>query len=464
MAEPAHAEGADERHEVAIAVRAGRDSGTVRRGDARDGVAMRAARIATLLVALLVVLVAVAGHVAADARWCSSGNAAGEVPTPSSDRPCRAPPHATDAHPASDAGTDRNSAGAGRRGAPAGKHRSNAGSADVRGQLGDQGPSTAADRGRDPPGEPPSSWAAHPGQGSPAAVEQNAAGGSDEGADRRRDVDEPAELDGAGAAADSSRANAEARQPERDSSPDVGDVRERLPADGTPLGFGGVAVFGGIVVARRAGTTAGIAPDVVTTTARTSSDVVPPVARTAAEFVRRRVPDGGWLLGGGLYSRHDDSDPLAHDKRSAAFELIQQSPGVNLSSLAERLDIPLSTARHHLRVLEREGLVKDRKISGKRRFVALGTEASETIAAAHDTATARVLRVLARRGPSSVSALAEYLDRDPSTVTYHLKRLESASLVDRHRDGRSVTNELTRSARSLIRTGRAGDGLADRVD
>lgn len=425
---------------------------------------MTEVRIAPPLVALLVVLIAVTGQVSAAQPGCSSGNGTGEVPTPTGDRPCRAPPHAADGHPTSDAGPDRTGPEPARRVGPPGTQRSNVRSDGGRDGQGEPWSVTAAGQVRAPfDGRPPGP-AADPGRGPQTVVAAEAADSVAGAAGRPRDADGPGTLAVSRAAADGPRANAEAGQPRPDTSLDYGYVRERLPADGTPVGYGGVAVLGGILVARRAGMTVGIAPDVVSTTARRSSDIVPAVARRAVELVPRRVPDGGWVLGGGLYSRRDDSDPLAHDKRRAAYELIQRSPGVNPSSLAERLDVPLSTARHHLRVLEREGLVKDRKIAGKRRFVALGTEASEPVAAARDTATARVLRVLARHGPASVSALAEHLDRDPSTVTHHLKRLESASLVDRRRDGRSVTNELTRRARSLLRTGRTGEALADGSD
>lgn len=416
-----------------------------------------------MLVVLLLVVVAASGAVAAEPPWCSSGNATGEVAAQTEDRPCRAPLHSTDGYRAPDTAPDRTGGESARRGQQSGKYRSNAGPDGHRGRQWRPGQGTVAGHGRGLADEQPSGPAADAGRGPQVRLPHGTVGSAVGAADRPKDADEPAEHTVA-AAADELRANAESRQYRPDSSLVFGDIRERLPADETPVGYGGVAVFGGFLVARRAGMTAGIAPDVVSSTARISSDAVPSAVRRAAEVVRRWVSDGGWLLGAGLYSRRDDSDPLAHDKRSAAYELIQRSPGVNPSALADRLDIPLSTTRHHLRVLEQEGLVKDRKIAGKRRFVALGTEASEHVAALRDTATARVLRVLARHGPSSVSGLAEYLERDPSTVTHHLKRLESASLVDRRRDGRTVTNELTKSARSLLRTGLTGDGPADRFD
>lgn len=161
------------------------------------------------------------------------------------------------------------------------------------------------------------------------------------------------------------------------------------------------------------------------------------------------------------YSRYDDSDPLTHTERTALYERICRSPGVNLSSLAEAEDMPLSTVRHHLRVLTWEGLVEDRKIRGKRRYFPVGVEDTEATAALEDEAMGRVLESLIHRGSSNVSSLADDLDRDPSTITHHLQCLEEAGLVKRHRDGRSVTNTPTARARAMLQTHASSTSVAN---
>lgn len=169
------------------------------------------------------------------------------------------------------------------------------------------------------------------------------------------------------------------------------------------------------------------------------------------DLVVRHVDERFWRLLPILrYSRYDDSDPLDHGSRRALYERVRDSPGAYLSSLADETGLPLATARYHLRVLERERLIHGAKIGGKRRFFPLGTDDPEAIAAVTDDATGRVLGALARRGPSSVSALAADLDRDPSTVTHHLSGLEAAALVERRREGRSVISRLTPAARELL--------------
>jgi DNA-binding transcriptional ArsR family regulator len=57
---------------------------------------------------------------------------------------------------------------------------------------------------------------------------------------------------------------------------------------------------------------------------------------------------------------------------------------------------------------------------------------------------------LERFEPATVGAIAEELDKSPSTVTHHLQRLEEDGVVVRERDGRSVKNSLAPAAREAL--------------
>lgn len=157
------------------------------------------------------------------------------------------------------------------------------------------------------------------------------------------------------------------------------------------------------------------------------------------------------------YSRHDDSDPLEHDTRAHVYETVLASPGAYLSEVAQQADLPLSTTRHHVRVLEREGLVSGAKVRGKRRFYPANANGIELAAALSDDATATLLDVIARMGAVSVSDLAEELGRDPSTVSHHLQRLETDDIIVRERNGRTVMNKLAPEAREALESGLAVD-------
>ncbi|WP_336135065.1 winged helix-turn-helix transcriptional regulator [Natronomonas amylolytica] len=160
------------------------------------------------------------------------------------------------------------------------------------------------------------------------------------------------------------------------------------------------------------------------------------------------------------YSRYDDSDPLEHEAREEVYEIVNESPGSYLSELSEEADLPLSTTRHHVRVLEREDLVSGAKLRGKRRFYPAYAEGVELAAALNDEATATIIDAIARLGAASVSDLADDIGRDPSTISHHLQRLEEDGIITREREGRAVMNKLSGEARTALEpdsTPRPGD-------
>jgi predicted transcriptional regulator len=157
------------------------------------------------------------------------------------------------------------------------------------------------------------------------------------------------------------------------------------------------------------------------------------------------------------YSRWDDSDPLVHETRRELHDAVVESPGVSLSTLADRTGTNPSTLRYHCRVLEREGLVESEKRHGQRRLFPavdwMGEDApidSALSAALEDETLRAVLRVVYRTEPVSVGDLASELDVTPSTASHHLGRLADDGLVERQSQGRTVHTSLTATTRSAI--------------
>lgn len=211
------------------------------------------------------------------------------------------------------------------------------------------------------------------------------------------------------------------------------------------VGFGAAAVT---LLIRRSATLLAFVSDV----AMTASQLPPSLAQ-------RWSVGRGWIprvLTAIGYSRYDDSDPLTHPTRAELYELIAASPGTYLSELSKQAGVPTSTARHHLDVLVREGVVTTSNVRGKRRYFSLDTGDEAIAAALSDDASAAIIQCLADTGPASVSAIADDLDRDVSTVSHHLGRLAENGLVEREREGRSVYNELVPEVEDALRGDSSG--------
>lgn len=160
----------------------------------------------------------------------------------------------------------------------------------------------------------------------------------------------------------------------------------------------------------------------------------------------------GRLLVAFRYGRHDGSDPLEHETRARIDELVSDSPGRTLTELAEELETPISTVRHHVRVLERERIIVTRKLRGKRRFYPLGVENEELAAALEEEATAPIIDALHEQGRATVGDIVDRVEKSYSTVSYHLSRLVEEGLVVQEREGRNTVSRLDPSVESLLET------------
>ena len=173
----------------------------------------------------------------------------------------------------------------------------------------------------------------------------------------------------------------------------------------------------------------------------------------------------GRVLGAAGYTKWAGDDPLEHDTRAELYDLLQADPGTYLSAFVEAsaLDASLGTVRYHLRILEREGLVTSTKVGGKRRYYPIGTSPDALDIALESAATRAILQELTA-SPDTVSGLADRIDRDPSTVSHHLSRLDDDGLVERERDGQAVITRLTPGVETVLTQGpfaEAGAAAAD---
>lgn len=154
----------------------------------------------------------------------------------------------------------------------------------------------------------------------------------------------------------------------------------------------------------------------------------------------------------GAYSRYGEGSPLEHPIRSRIDGLTSRLPGVQFTTAVDSVDASESTVRYHTRVLEHESVVQRVTVWGTQRLFPAGTDPGhfEALAAVRDDSRSAVLRAIDRHEPATVTAIAEAVDRAPSTVSHHLSALESADLIDRERVGQSVHVSLAPGVHELL--------------
>lgn len=139
-----------------------------------------------------------------------------------------------------------------------------------------------------------------------------------------------------------------------------------------------------------------------------------------------------------LYVGLAPSEALGSPTRRRVHEAILADPGCTAHTIARALGIDDKTARHHLRVLRRAGVVQARRLGALERYFVPGhlppggQEAAVALRAPSARALARALR---DQGRARAADLARRLDLSEATASVQLRRLQAAGLATRGRDG-----------------------------
>ncbi|MDX1611281.1 MAG: winged helix-turn-helix transcriptional regulator [Candidatus Thermoplasmatota archaeon] len=150
-----------------------------------------------------------------------------------------------------------------------------------------------------------------------------------------------------------------------------------------------------------------------------------------------------------LYARISREDLLDHPMREAIYQAIQEQPGIHVSELGRELDASWGTLLHHVDKLERAQLIVSEEASGKRCFFLPGQVSAEhkEILPALENETARTIATFFGEHPGATQSEAcDALGLSAALVSWHIKRLEKAGVLQRTREGRTKRVSLTEIA------------------
>lgn len=137
-------------------------------------------------------------------------------------------------------------------------------------------------------------------------------------------------------------------------------------------------------------------------------------------------------LGLGLFSRIEHGAVLEHPMRRRIYDAIGAEPGIHFQALARKAGTGRGALDHHLRKLVAAELVTVRRAPGFTCYFQKGTLGRQVLDAApalRSDGSRAVLQAVAAMPGSSSRQLAAHLGVAPSTMSYHLKRLQDAGLV-----------------------------------
>jgi predicted transcriptional regulator len=132
----------------------------------------------------------------------------------------------------------------------------------------------------------------------------------------------------------------------------------------------------------------------------------------------------------------DSQDRRATKTRRKIYNLISLNPGLHLSKIAEILDMRISLAEYHLLQMEKSNVITAiRDDSGyfKRFYIKdsdIGIKEKKILSLLRQELLLKIVLFLYKNPNAKHKEISECLKIVPSTLSYHLGRLEENDIVD----------------------------------
>lgn len=163
---------------------------------------------------------------------------------------------------------------------------------------------------------------------------------------------------------------------------------------------------------------------------------------------------GVWCTLG--FRRATRQDVLVQPVRAEVYDYIKMHPGTPFSVIAEKNEINRGTLHYHLYILLREGRISEWREGGRTTYFENNGKYSmdemRILSRLHSGTAGEICRFLAQRRGATRTEIARWVGIAPSSVSWHLSRLNSSGIVVSEKGDRKTTYCLTSCALTLLCT------------
>jgi len=142
----------------------------------------------------------------------------------------------------------------------------------------------------------------------------------------------------------------------------------------------------------------------------------------------------------GLFSRLAPDRLADHPQRRLLLDLVAAQPGIHFKELQRRSQLANGTLVHHVAMLEKAGRLTAHRSSGYTCYFLAGTrpEQRKAAPAVKAVGAAALLAAVQSQPGLTMAEAASAAGLQPSTVSYHARRLEAGGLLAIERDGHAL--------------------------
>ena len=128
-------------------------------------------------------------------------------------------------------------------------------------------------------------------------------------------------------------------------------------------------------------------------------------------------------------------------KRLLIYNTILKYPGLHFRELSRKLNIPKSTLEYHLRLLIKQNLIISESEKKYTRYYGLnnvGEVDKKLLKILRQDMPFKIIQFLYLNPKSSQTKICEYIEKDPSTISFHLDKLKNIDLVEINPNGKKI--------------------------
>lgn len=143
-----------------------------------------------------------------------------------------------------------------------------------------------------------------------------------------------------------------------------------------------------------------------------------------------------------LFSRFEGPSVLKHPRRAQLHGLVCKTPGITVPDLCMATGLSRNTVLHHLRMLADQDMIVEKRMGRTAHWFEnggrYGREHKAAYAVLRDDRSRDVARFVLQNPGTTQGQISRALGLAPSVIHWHMRRLEDAALVQRHKEGRTM--------------------------
>jgi predicted transcriptional regulator len=131
---------------------------------------------------------------------------------------------------------------------------------------------------------------------------------------------------------------------------------------------------------------------------------------------------------------------LEVEARKKIYAVVKSSPGSHFREIERKSSLPTGTVKYHLSYLARYGLVKEQKGAHTVRYFPLSFDSKNItlLSFLRQKSIRNILLFILTHEHCNHEHIVSFTKLSPSTVSWHLKKLEEHSIITAQRKGRKA--------------------------